>query len=226
VLTGWVPHDEEMPWGADPDADAVASLLDEIRGLGRRVHFVAADLADPAAPAALVSAALAEFGYVDALVAVHARSSDQSLDDLTAAEVDLSYAVNVRATLLLVQAFARGHDDARPGGRVVWFTSGQYRGPMAGELPYTASKGALHQLTLSVSASLMRRGITVNCIDPGPVDTGYASGDIHARIAAGFPLGRWGAPEDTARLVSWLVSDEAAWVTGQVIASDGGFRGV
>jgi 3-oxoacyl-[acyl-carrier protein] reductase len=69
----------------------------------------------------------------------------------------------------------------------------------------------------------MPRGITVNCINPGPNDTGYASAETIASVAARSPGGRWSTPADTARLVAWLASDEADWVTGQVIASDGGW---
>ena len=63
----------------------------------------------------------------------------------------------------------------------------------------------------------------MNCVDPGPNDTGYATGELRARVEAAMPTGRWGRPEDAARLVGWLCSDEAAWVTGQTIASDGGW---
>jgi 3-oxoacyl-[acyl-carrier protein] reductase len=141
---------------------------------------------------------------------------------LTAAELDHTYAVNTRATLLLAQAFAAQHD-GRPGGRILFFTSGQYHGAMPAELPYIASKAALHQLTRSVAVHLMPRGITVNCVDPGPNDTGYADDATRAAVAAANPGGRWGTPTDASRLVAWLVSDEAEWVTGQVIASDGGW---
>ncbi|MGL5850377.1 MAG: SDR family oxidoreductase, partial [Phycicoccus sp.] len=170
----------------------------------------------------LVEAAVETFGRLDIVVANHARSSGQSLEQLTADELDLSYAVNTRASLLLTQAFAARHD-GRPGGRVLFFTSGQYHGAMPAELPYIASKGALHQLTRSVAAHLMPRGITVNCVDPGPNDTGYADDAMRVAVSAASPGGRWGSPADTERLVAWLVSDEAAWVTGQVIASDGGW---
>ncbi len=94
---------------------------------------------------------------------------------------------------------------------------------MPSELPYIASKGALHQLTPSLAAHLMPRGITVNCVDPGPNDTGYADAETRAAVAARNPGGRWSSPVDTARLVAWLVSDEADWITSQVIASDGGW---
>ncbi len=220
MLHSWAPHDEEQPWGADPGwPDALAG---ELRDLGGKVEHVAADFADPLAPSRVVGAALEAFGHLDAVVANHARSSAQSLESLTATEVDLTYAVNTRATLLLAQAFAAQHDGTR-GGRIVVFTSGQYHGAMPGELPYVASKAALHGLTASLAVHLMPRGITVNCVNPGPNDTGYADEATIAAVRDRNPGGRWGVPADTARLVAWLLSDEADWVTGQVIASDGGW---
>jgi 3-oxoacyl-[acyl-carrier protein] reductase len=220
LVHSWSPHDAEQPWGADPGG--AEALVEELAATGGRVAHVAADLADPEAPARLVERARAEFGHLDVLVANHARSSTQTLEQLTAAELDLSHAVNTRATLLLAQAFAAQHD-GRPGGRLLTFTSGQYAGAMPDELPYIAGKAALHQLTRSLAVHLMPRGITVNCVDPGPNDTGYADAELRLRVAAANPGGRWSTPQDTARLVAWLVSDEAGWVTGQVIASDGGW---
>jgi 3-oxoacyl-[acyl-carrier protein] reductase len=221
LLHSWVPHDAEQPWGAD--AEGPQALVDELRRQGGRVEHVSADLADPDAPVALVNTARDAFGHVDAVVANHARSSSQGLEDLTAAELDASYAVNTRATLLLVKAFAAQHDDSRPGGRVLLFTSGQYHGAMPAELPYIASKAALHEITRSLAVHLSPRAITVNCINPGPNDTGYADDATRAAVAALNPGRRWSTPTDTARLVAWLLSDEADWVTGQTIASDGGW---
>ncbi|NIZ93470.1 SDR family oxidoreductase [Kineococcus rubinsiae] len=220
LLHAWSPADAEQPWGADEGGPE--ALAAELHATGGRVQLVSADLADPGAPARLVAQAREAFGHVDAVVANHARSSAQSLEELTAAELDLSYAVNTRATLLLAQAFAAQHD-GRPGGRVLWFTSGQYHGAMPGELPYIASKAALHELTGSLAAHLAPRGITVNCVDPGPNDTGYADEASRAAVTALSPGGRWSTPADAARLVAFLLSDEAAWVTGQTIASDGGW---
>jgi 3-oxoacyl-[acyl-carrier protein] reductase len=221
----WAPHDAEHPWGADPlgPDGVIVALRDTLpQGAGRVEHH-ATDLADPEAPAALVAHAADRLGPVDLLVANHARSSDYGLGALTAAELDLTWAVNVRATLLLVQEFAARHDPSRPGGRVVMFTSGQHSGPMPDELPYTASKGALQQLTASLAATLVQRGITVNCIDPGPTDTGWADDEIRRYVAARHPRRRWGNPDDVANLVDWLASDAAAWVTGQTLVSDGGW---
>jgi 3-oxoacyl-[acyl-carrier protein] reductase len=220
VVHDWSPHDAEQPWGADPGG--AESVVAEITAAGGRAVHVAADLAAPDAPHRLVEAARAAFGHVDVLVANHARSGEQALEQLTAAELDLTHAVNTRASLLLAQAFAAQHD-GRPGGRILFFTSGQYHGAMPAELPYVASKGALHQVTGSVAVHLMPRGITVNCVNPGPNDTGYADDATRAAVAAAIPGRRWGTPADAARLVAWLVSDEAAWVTGQVLASDGGW---
>lgn len=220
LLHSWVPHDAEQPWGADEGG--VPALLDELRSAGGNVHDVSLDLADPDGPTALVAATVARFGRIDAVVVNHARSSMQALEQLTAAELDLSFAVNTRASLLLVQAMAAVHDGS-PGGRVVLMTSGQYHGAMPAELPYIASKAALHGLTASLAVHLMPRGITVNCIDPGPNDTGWAEEHVRVSVADLNPGGRWSTPTDTARLVSWLLSDEADWITGQTIASDGGW---
>lgn len=214
LASGWAPHDAEMPWGAD--AEALAFDSDAIA-------YEAADLADPAAPRRLVEAAAARFGGVDIVVANHARSSAQSIDEVTAEELDRCFAVNARASVLLAQALAAVRAPG-PGGRVVLFTSGQHRGPMPDELPYAISKGAIQQMTASLADALAERGITVNCVNPGPTDTGWAAGASHAEIARRFPSGRWGRPDDVANLVAWLASDAAGWITGNVIDSEGGFR--
>jgi 3-oxoacyl-[acyl-carrier protein] reductase len=222
LLHAWARHDAEQPWGAD--ADGPPELAAELRALGRRVELAEADFADPDAPAALVRAANDALGPVDILVANHARSTPWApLAEITAAEIDAAYAVNTRATLLLVQAYAAQRDDARPGGRVVLFTSGQGDGPMPDELPYAASKGALAQVTASLAKTLAPRGVTVNCVNPGPTDTGWAGEELTRAALPRLPFGRWGEPDDAARLVLWLASDDGRWMTGQVLTSDGGY---
>jgi len=215
VVQGW-SGSESAPTAAD---DGTAALADRLGAAGH----VDCDFGDPAAPAACLDAAAAALGHVDVLVANHALSCDQDLEALDAGAIDATLAVNVRATLLLVQAFAARHDDARPGGRVTLFTSGQHLEPMARELPYAASKGAVHALTASLAAHLAPRGILVNALNPGPTDTGWATPELTRHELRRLPLSRWGAPEDAARLVGWLATDAAAWVTGQVLTSDGGF---
>ena len=94
---------------------------------------------------------------------------------------------------------------------------------MDGEIAYAVSKGALHQMTRSIDHALAPSRIIANCINPGPVDTGYASGAVRASIADRFPDRRWGTPDDIANVVAFLVSDEGAWIRGQVVDAEGGF---
>lgn len=94
---------------------------------------------------------------------------------------------------------------------------------MPSEIAYAASKAALAGVTLTLADQLAESGITVNTVNPGPVDTGYMTPDVAAQLAPLFPLGRMGEPDDPARLVEWLVSEDGRWVTGQVINTEGGF---
>jgi len=200
------------------------AVIGEIGGISDRLEHVEADLGDPDAPQRVIEFAMSAFGAVDALVVNHAHGSDQSLQEATVEELDRAWAVNARAAVLLTQAFAASHDDARPNGRVVLFTSGQHLAPMPGELPYAISKGAVHQMTPSLADALADRAITVNAVNPGPVDTGWPSAELRERLRPAFPGGRWGRPEDIAAIVGWLVSEDSAWMTGQVIDAEGGFR--
>jgi 3-oxoacyl-[acyl-carrier protein] reductase len=169
----------------------------------------------------VVAAAREALGPIDILVVNHARSGHGRLDQLTAEEIDAFLHENVRASLLLAREFAAQHDDSRAGGRVVLFTSGQHLAPMAREVAYAVSKGALQQATRTLADELADRGITVNAVNPGPTDTGWLAG---AEPGPEMPFGRWGDPDDAARLVAWLCSDDAGWITGQTIDSEGGFR--
>ncbi|EGX58696.1 3-ketoacyl-(acyl-carrier-protein) reductase [Streptomyces zinciresistens K42] len=221
-----VPHDEAMPWGADRPEEVAASVRDALGDPDAPVVHGPGDLADPSAPAELVARATAALGgRLDILVANHALSgSDGPLDAIHAALLDAHWAVDTRSVLLLVQAHARLRPPG-PGGRIVMMTSGQdIAGGMPGEIAYALQKGALASITRSLATTLTGRGITVNTVNPGPVDTDYATGEAYEAVAARFPAGRWGMPDDPARLIAWLATDEAAWITGEVINSEGGFR--
>ncbi|MFJ9819014.1 SDR family oxidoreductase [Streptomyces sp. NPDC101151] len=224
-----VPHDAAMPWGADSPEAVARSVRDVLVDPGARVASGPGDLADPAGPSRLVEAVVREFGRLDILVANHALSgSDGTLDEIDATMLDAHWAVDTRSVLLLVQAYARSRarlPKNTTGGRVVMMTSGQdIAGGMSDEIAYALQKGALASITRSLATGLAERGITVNTVNPGPVDTGYATGEDHAAVAARFPTGRWGRPDDPARLIAWLATDEAGWVTGEVVNSEGGFR--
>jgi 3-oxoacyl-[acyl-carrier protein] reductase len=225
-----VPHDAAMPWGADRIDEVLASVREALGDPGAIVVAGPGDLADPAAPAALIAtAAEALGGRLDILVANHALSgSDGTLDAIDAAMLDAHWAVDTRSVLLLVQAYARTRaalPPRTPGGRVVLMTSGQdIAGGMPGEIAYALQKGALASVTRSLATTLAEQGVTVNAVNPGPVDTGYLTGEAYEAVAAMFPGGRWGMPDDPARLIAWLATDEAEWITGQVVDSEGGFR--
>jgi 3-oxoacyl-[acyl-carrier protein] reductase len=201
---GWTAHDAAQPWGAD---ESFAPSLE-------------ADFADPVAPARVVTAAREALGPLDVLVVNHARSGGTGLDDLTADELDAFLHENVRASLLLVKEFAGQFEGE--SGRVVLLTSGAHKGPMAREIAYAVSKGALAVATATLADELAERGITVNCINPGPTETGWGLAELEPKPR--MPFGRWGEPDDAARLVAWLCSEDGRWITGQVIDSEGGFR--
>jgi 3-oxoacyl-[acyl-carrier protein] reductase len=122
---------------------------------------------------------------------------------------------------LLVRAFAERLIARASSGRIVIFTSGP---PQTGAIAYAASKGALEWITYSAATELGPRGITVNAVNPGPNQTGWMSPEIEREAAQRTPLGRAGSPDDAAALVSFLLSDNAAFINGQVITSDGGHR--
>ena len=220
------PHDDDQPWGGDPDGpDSIAAGVAEALADGRAgVRHTELDLAGADAPRLLVSAATAAAGHLDILVCNHARSGgDGPLGALDAAMLDAHWAVNARSAILLAQAFAAQHD-GRPGGRIIFMTSGQDLGPMRNEVAYATAKGALASITRTLADQLADRAITLNTVNPGPVDTGYAPPDVHEAVRRRFPQARWGDPDDPARLIAWLATDEAAWITGQVINTEGGFR--
>ncbi|MGW5382411.1 SDR family oxidoreductase [Nocardia sp. NPDC003963] len=230
-LTHWRPHDAEQPWGAD-DFDVLRPGL----SAAPRVVDHSVDFADPAAPTEVVSAATAAFGHIDILIANHARSGgDGSLSDIDAATLDAHWAVDARSVLLLTQAFATQFRPERGAvadrGRVIWMTSGQHLAPMRSEIAYGSAKSVLAGMTATVADELIDRGIVLNTVNPGPVDTGFLTPgttglppDLVAEVHSAFPRGRAGRPDDPARLIEWLVSDAGRWVVGQVLDSEGGFR--
>ena len=215
-------HDRQV-YGA---ADDIGALLDELsRHLrpGARIAEVPGDLSSTEGPRAVVAAAGSALGHLDVLVCNQAHGGDAvSLRAATVEAFDTHWKVNTRATLLLTQAFSEQHDGRR-GGRVVWMTSGQNLGPMPDNLAYVISKAALAGATASAAAELAGAGILLNTVNPGPVNTGYLD-DAPAGLLERFPAGRLGRPDDPARLIAWLVSDEGEWMVGQVLSSEGGFR--
>lgn len=217
--TYYRPYDATMAWGSD--AGEAAYILTELREMGVEAEGVEADLADPAVPAQLMDQARQRFGHIDILVNNATHDEEADLEKMDAECLDHHYAVNMRGTLLLCREFARIHD-GRPGGRIINLTSGQSLSPMPDNLPYAATKGAIESATLALSIALAPKNITVNAVDPGATDTGWISDELRQALLEKAPLGRIGTPMDAARLIRFLASDEAEWITGQIIRSRGG----
>ena len=136
--------------------------------------------------------------------------------------------MNARAAVLLVQAFAAQHEPAAGPAAVVLLTSGQHRGPMPGELPYVASKAALHQMTRNLAVEWAEDGIRVNAVAPWYIRTRRTSGplsdpDYLDDVLLRTPMGRIGEPEEVAAAVAFLCLPAASYITGECIAVDGGF---
>jgi 3-oxoacyl-[acyl-carrier protein] reductase len=203
-----------------------AALADELQGLGApAAGGVEVDLADAGALAGLLEAAQSQAGGdLRVLVNNAAHSTRDGFEALDAATIDAHLAVNTRAPMLLSALLARAlRDRGAGGGRIVNLVSGEFLGPMPGELAYTASKGALEAFTRQLSAEVAHLGVTVNAVGPGPNDTGWIDDELREMLTPKFPTGRIGRPEDAARVIGWLCSEDAAWVTGQVIHAEGGF---
>ncbi|GAA2856489.1 SDR family oxidoreductase [Microbacterium arabinogalactanolyticum] len=231
------PHDTAQPWGGD-DLDDVRGGIRDALAPGAVMADQHADLRDAQEIENLLDAATALTGAVDILVCNQALSgSDGSILEMTADRLDAHWRTNARASLLLTAGFARRKRDAgasapfdAPTGRVIWMTSGQGDGPMRDEVAYATSKAGLAGVTRTVAAELLDLGIVLNTLNPGPVNTGYLDPETTDRDLSwlpGFlestPFGRFGRPEDPARLIGWLCSDAGSWVVGQVLSSDGGF---
>ena len=207
-----VPPGGDAPW-----------LVRELEAAGAAVAVVEADLADADAPVALLDEVAERLGRVPAvLVNNAAHSIDAGYATLDGSTLDEHYAVNVRTPVLLSCELAHRHPAGSPG-RIVCLVSGQSHGPMLGELPYATTKGALETFVRQLAPEVMPLGITVNAVNPGVTDTGWIGDDLRPQVLARMPAGRLGEPEDAARLVAWLCSEDAGWVTGQVIGSEGGF---
>jgi 3-oxoacyl-[acyl-carrier protein] reductase len=222
AFSHWRPYDEAFPWsGAPSEPD---DLAQELVALGVRSAAIECDLSHPGAEVRLLDETESRLGPVSILVNNAAHSTDDGYEQLDATTIDAHYAVNMRAAMLLSVEFARRFAEVE-GGRIINLTSGQGLGPMPDELAYIATKGAIEAFTRSLALAVAPKGITVNAVDPGPTDSGWITPQLRDVLLPRFPMGRLGTPADAARLVAWLASPDAGWVTGQVIHSRGGFNG-
>jgi 3-oxoacyl-[acyl-carrier protein] reductase len=203
-------------------------VVAEIREDGGQALAVQGDVSLGADVRRLFAEAKSSFGAVDILVNNAGVFEFEPLEAVTEAEFHRQFDTNVLGTILTIQEAAKHFGAA--GGSVINISSIASLNPQPNSLIYAATKSAVDSITLSMSRELGARSIRVNAIAPGGVDTeglkrvGVVGGEFEQQIIAKTPLGRFGQPEDVARVAVFLASDDASWLTGERIAASGGWR--
>lgn len=207
---------------AQREAEAVA---ERVRRTGVRATLVQADVGDPTQAKHLVEAAVKEMGRLDILVNNAAMVRKEPMGAIAPASVRAQLATNVDGVIATVQA-AIAHLPGE-GGRVINISSLIVSHALPEMTVYAAAKGAMDAMTRVWARELGPKGVTVNAVAPGPVQTDLMRANLDDAMRAVFiqrtSLGRIGMPDDIADVVAFLASNDARWVTGQVLAATGGF---
>ena len=203
-------------------ADAAASVVKEVERAGRKAIAIQADAADAGAVKAAVEKTVATFGGLDVLVNNAGTAIPKPFAEATLEELDRVIDVNIRGVFAATQAALK---HIKPGGRIITIGScvGE-RNMTPGLTPYSATKGAVKMFTQALSREVGARGITVNNVQPGPIDTDLnpAAGDWATPQIANTALNRYGTVEEVASLVAFVASPEASYITGANLTVDGG----
>jgi 3-oxoacyl-[acyl-carrier protein] reductase len=206
------------------NADAATQTAKEVEALGRRALAVQADVTQPEAADALVKAALEAYGKVDILVNNAGVTRDDLIMRMSLDDWRDVLETNLFGAFYTLKAVTRPMLRAK-SGRIIQITSVSGQAGQTGQANYSSAKAGLIGLTKAAARELASRGITVNAVAPGFVLTELTqdlNDDLKGQIADRTPLGRFGTTEEIAYAVAFLASDEAAYITGQVLAVDGG----
>lgn len=220
-FTYWTAYDNQMPWKVEEQEPE--QIQQEIRDLGVDCGKIELDLSVENSIGQLFDEVKNKMGNPLVLINNATYSTSTDIDHLTARELDRHYEINLKATTLLTVEFVRQFA-FRKNGRIINLSSGQSLGQMPNEIAYAITKGAIETLTYTLSQEIAARGITINAVNPGPNDTGWMSDKLKEELLGRFPMKRIGEPKDAAKLIGFLVSEDAEWITGQVIHSEGGFK--
>ncbi len=218
ATTFWRPYDENMSSGGDPNG--VTWLREQLLACGASTEAIEADLSLVETPVRIFDMVEERLGPVTALVLSHCHGDNSHILNTTVESFDKHFAVNARASWLLVREFGRRFQAPTGRGRIIALTSDH----VAGNLPYGASKGALDRIVLAAAEEFRDLGIAANVINPGPTDTGWMTAQQIAEFSRQTPGGRPGLPEDCAHLVRFLCSAEGGWINGQLLHSNGGLQ--
>ena len=179
------------------------------------------DIADENQVKEIFKTALEQFGKVDILVnnaATDDENGNDTIETVTREVIDNTFAVNVRGSLLMTREFIQHHKNY---GRVINLSTDSAQ-VFAGQITYGASKATLEALTRSIAMEVGKYGITVNCVAPGPTQTGWIDADLEKAVIPLIPMGTLIQPEDIANTILFLASEQAKMITGQVIKVSGG----
>src|SRR6184192_2703039 len=205
-------------------ADAAASVVKEIERAGRKAIAIQADAADADAVKAAVEKTVATFGRLDVLVNNAGTAIPKQFEEATLEELDRVIDINVRGTFVATQAALK---HMREGGRIIMIGSCVGERMMTpGLVPYAATKGAVKMFTQGLSREVGNRSITVNNIEPGPIDTDLnpAAGDWAVPQKAATALDRYGHVDEVAALVAFVAGPESSYITGANLTVDGGMN--